>query len=388
LQQARFGLGAAGVNGKVYAIGGVAENSQIVGTNEEYDPVTDTWTYKTPMPTPRYKFATALYEKKIYCIGGSTGTINSGDAVTGANEVYDPITDTWENWTAMPSSRLEVSAFVMNGKIYVTSGLPNGTLNEEYDPAMDTWTTKAPLPLESGLPQMYNPENDTWSTVSAWMFGRYVVATSGVYAPERFYFVIYSETQVYDFAADSFASGAVMPTMRDVFAVAVADDKIYAIGGYNTEFGGLSEYFSTGDMYKFIYYDTVEEYTPFGYGTIPPKITVDSPEIGNYTLGNVSLAFTVNKPATWIGYSLDDQDNITITGNITLTGLSLGSHSVTVYAKDEFENIDASDTVTLSIVEPEHAPEPFPTALVAVASVASAGIIAVGLLVYFKKRKH
>lgn len=35
--------------------------------------------------------------------------------------------------------------------------------------------------------------------------------------------------------------------------------------------------------------------------------------------------------------------------------------------------------------EPE---EPFPTILVAAASVASMGVIAVGLLVYFKKHKH
>jgi multisubunit Na+/H+ antiporter MnhC subunit len=33
-------------------------------------------------------------------------------------------------------------------------------------------------------------------------------------------------------------------------------------------------------------------------------------------------------------------------------------------------------------------PEPFPTALVIAASIASMAVIAIGLLVYFKKRKH
>src|SRR3972149_11634017 len=81
---ARSDLGVAVVNGKIYAIGGNAEsgympNSEgvnykasgwIKDTNEEYDPETDTWTFKTPMPTPRCNFAIAAFENKIYCIGG------------------------------------------------------------------------------------------------------------------------------------------------------------------------------------------------------------------------------------------------------------------------------------------------------------------------------
>jgi hypothetical protein len=375
MQQARSSLGAAGVNGKIYAIGGNSENGK-VGTNEEYDPATDTWTYRKSMPTARSDFATAVYENKIYCIDGAGGV----------NEVYDPATDTWETKTPSPTPREVASAFVMNDKIYVIGGIPNCTLNEEYDPTNDTWTTRAPMPVDSGLPQMYNPENDTWSIVPAWTSGRYVVSTSGVYAPARTYFVTYSQTQSYDFKTDSFPYGAVMPTWHDVFAVAVTDDKVYAIGGFILRQNSLSYYIATGEMYNFTWYATVEAYTPFGYGTVPPKIAVDSHVIGNYTSGNVSLAFTVNKPAPWIGYSLDGQDNVTVTRNITLMGLPVGLHNVTVYAKDKFENIGTSETVTFTITE--EPPEPFPVVPVAAASVASAGVIAVGLLVYFKKHKH
>jgi len=89
----------------------------------------------------------------------------------------------------------------------------------------------------------------------------------------------------------------------------------------------------------------------------------------------------VNKPAVWMGYSLDGQDNVTITGNTTLSGLTSGLHSVTVYAKDSFENTGASETITFSVEEP------FPTMLVAVAAVAVA-VGSVGVLVYFRKRNH
>jgi hypothetical protein len=101
-------------------------------------------------------------------------------------------------------------------------------------------------------------------------------------------------------------------------------------------------------------------------------------------LGNVSLAFTVSKPALWMGYSLDGQDNATISGNITITDLTNGLHNVTTYARDEFDNTGASETIIFTV----DVPEPFPVVPVAAASVASAGIIAVGLLLYFKKRKR
>ena len=80
---------------------------------------------------------------------------------------------------------------------------------------------------------------------------------------------------------------------------------------------------------------------------------------------------------------MDGQQNVTVTSNITLTGLSSGSHSITVYANDTYGNM-ASETVTFTVAKPE----PFPTALVATASGASAIVIGVCLLVYFKKRKH
>ena len=63
LQEKRGRLGVAVVKGKIYAIGGDKPNimgnclvadfifGSPLGTNEEYDPETDTWVFKTPMPT-------------------------------------------------------------------------------------------------------------------------------------------------------------------------------------------------------------------------------------------------------------------------------------------------------------------------------------------------
>jgi hypothetical protein len=130
-------------------------------------------------------------------------------------------------------------------------------------------------------------------------------------------------------------------------------------------------------------YATNEQYTPIGYGTVPPAVSVFSPENnGTYASSNVSLVFAVNKQTVWLGYSLDGQETIDITGNTTIAGLSNGSHNLTVYANDTLGNAGTSGTITFSIAKET---EPFPTTLVAAASGVSVAVIGVGLLVYFKK---
>jgi len=83
----------------------------------------------------------------------------------------------------------------------------------------------------------------------------------------------------------------------------------------------------------------------------PPVVSVSSPQSKTYEAGNISLIFTVNELTSWIGYSLDGQDSVTITGNTDLAGLSKGEHTLTVYAKDAAGNVAASQTISFTIVE-------------------------------------
>jgi ABC-type transport system substrate-binding protein len=80
-----------------------------------------------------------------------------------------------------------------------------------------------------------------------------------------------------------------------------------------------------------------------------PEIAIISPANATYDITNVPLIFTVNEPTHWIGYSLDDAANVTITGNATLTDLSLGSHNIIVYANDTYGNMGASSRVYFTI---------------------------------------
>jgi hypothetical protein len=59
MHQARLGLGVIAVDGKIYAIGGTTSGGficSVLSTNEQYDPVTNSWVYKASMPTARVYF--------------------------------------------------------------------------------------------------------------------------------------------------------------------------------------------------------------------------------------------------------------------------------------------------------------------------------------------
>ena len=140
-----------------------------------------------------------------------------------------------------------------------------------------------------------------------------------------------------------------------------------------------------------VYYSASYDDTVYFYiDSTPPNMSILSPENKTYTAADIPLNFTVDENVSQVTYSLDGNDNTTIAGNTTLTGLSTGSHNVTMYARDVAGNTGASETIYFAIAEEqrqEPEPEPFPTILV-VASVASVAVVSAGLLSYFKKRKH
>jgi hypothetical protein len=117
----------------------------------------------------------------------------------------------------------------------------------------------------------------------------------------------------------------------------------------------------------------------FSVDTFSPQIKVLSPENKTYGGSDIQSSFTVNEPVSWMGYSLDGQDNVTITANVTLAVLSDGSHNITFYATDLVGNTGASRTVYFEI-------SPFPTVLV-VAVAVTITITAATAYLYLKRRK-
>jgi hypothetical protein len=80
----------------------------------------------------------------------------------------------------------------------------------------------------------------------------------------------------------------------------------------------------------------------FTIDNTPPHVTIISPTSSNYSTFNVSLNFSIDKPVSWIGYSINKIANVTITGPVNLTGLPNGWNNVTVFANDTIGNIGFS----------------------------------------------
>lgn len=310
---ARNGLGVAVVDGKIYAIGGSTENGEnvniggFVSTNEEYDPTTDTWTLKASMPTPRAFLAVTAYQSKVYCFGGITAyNLETGITITTANEVYDPATNSWAKKAPLPMARASRQASVVDGKIYLIDRLYNGSSFEIriqiYDPATDSWVVKFSLPTGpiSDVSAVFNKkiyftsaywaETEIYDTQTGnWSFGApppsavYSGAagtTSGAFALKRAYFFGLSglmgqgamPNRIYDPKTGNWTLGVQVPTNRMNFGVAVINDILYVIGGrsYTFPYPAYSPHSITQSAAN-------EAYTPVGYGTPDPDYTPPTP---------------------------------------------------------------------------------------------------------------
>lgn len=108
--------------------------------------LTQHWQYKTPMTLARKGMAVAVLEQKIWVIGGS----QMGNSATRAVEVYDPVTDSWNNaYPAIQVPREDAVAETLFGKIYLFGGSNQMQLISEvecFDPNNGEWQVITTLP--------------------------------------------------------------------------------------------------------------------------------------------------------------------------------------------------------------------------------------------------
>ncbi|MDQ1266385.1 MAG: hypothetical protein QG635_1537, partial [Bacteroidota bacterium] len=131
----------AAANGKIYVMSGTGSGTAVT---HEYDPATDTWSNKAPIPQSTFWSTASEVGGKIYVMGG-------GQAYPGKtyNYIYDPATDSWTKGADLLTGRMYHSAAVANGKIYLMGGQNGDGTSEwyfdEYDPAADSWQRKAQI---------------------------------------------------------------------------------------------------------------------------------------------------------------------------------------------------------------------------------------------------
>jgi hypothetical protein len=123
----------------------------------------------------------------------------------------------------------------------------------------------------------------------------------------------------------------------------------------------------------------------FAVDATPTEVSVLSPLSEVYQTSDVSLSFVVNDPVSSVVCKLDGE-YLNVKGNASLTGLSAGAHSLTVYVTDRVGDWVESESVNFSVVHNEEQ-EMFNQTLISIAVVALAAAVSFGLVAYFLRRK-
>jgi N-acetylneuraminic acid mutarotase len=321
----RSGLGVVELGGRIYALSGWDGNGLLANTPtvEAYDPGADSWSPRASMLTGRRAFAAAAANGRIYAFGGCDAACNALSAA----EEYDPATDVWTARAPLPTPRRGAAAASVNGKVYVIGGCPAtcnslGTV-EEYDPATNTWTSRTPMPTAR-------------SFLAAVALGGRIYALGGLTGSNG---TTLATVEVYDPATDSWSAAAPLVTARYSFGAAVAGGRIYVVGGRTGS--GLAQTAA------------LEQYTP------RPSLSIDGASVTEWNAGTAAAAFTLSlseasseeitvQAATADGTATAGEDYASASSTVTFPpGTTTKTFPVTVHGDTAVEP-DETFTVQLS----------------------------------------
>jgi N-acetylneuraminic acid mutarotase len=211
-------IGTVVLNGKIYAVGGfVGGGVHRDGQNTafEYDPSLDTWRILSPLKAGRGSVGAVALDGKIHAIGG-----RAPDGTTVAtHEAYDPATNSWRELAPLPKARDHVAAAVIDGKIHVAGGrfaaaTDRTDMHDVYDARTNTWTSAPPLPT---------PRSGLAGTLYKGLF----LVLGGELPPGH----TFPENEAYDSKTNSWRTLAPMPDGRHGTAAATDGNHVYLAGG-------------------------------------------------------------------------------------------------------------------------------------------------------------
>jgi len=205
-------FGSAAIDGRIYVAGGDTGGTGPSADLLVYDPQQNAWTQGPPMPGgARWAVGAAALEGRLYVVGGTDVASPGG---LRRLEVYDPVARSWGARAPMPTARAPAGGVgVLGGALYVVGGSTGTRILatvERYDPRTDAWTTLAPLPaptdtqactLEGRLylvggsdgdhrsVSVYEPATDRWSPGPPIAHGRWAHGVAADPASRTMYVV-------------------------------------------------------------------------------------------------------------------------------------------------------------------------------------------------------
>lgn len=234
LSVARGEIGAAEVDGKIYALGGSEPTGAVSNLNSMYDPASNTWQDRAPLPKAMHHIGVAGSGGKIFAIGGFTADVHINPQALAF--VYDPKANSWSQLPPLSGPRGSVAVAAVDGKVHIFGGrdsrkivnvkIPNGpefmvgtgtvTTHEVFDPVSGKWSNAAEVPVTArdhmGIAVLDGKIH---------LFGGRIDATAD----------LLDRHDVYDPKADTWTQAAPLPQPRSAGAFTVLNGLIVYAGG-------------------------------------------------------------------------------------------------------------------------------------------------------------
>ncbi|HEU4426109.1 MAG TPA: S8 family serine peptidase [Pilimelia sp.] len=178
--------------------------------------VDDAWTRIANYPVSIFDNSAASLDGKIYSVGGGTGSGNERKAWA-----YSPLDDAWTALPDMPNARSKPSVAAINGKLYVIGGWGPGSAPQAsvdvFDPVAGAWST---------LAGVTNPKPRA-AAGTAVADGKVYLVGGCVDGPCN----DAADTVVFDPAAGAFSEGAAYPHPSSWMSCGGVSGKVYCGGG-------------------------------------------------------------------------------------------------------------------------------------------------------------
>ena len=214
----RWGAGAAALNGKLYVFGGAQSSKVFFNIMEIYDPATNSWSDGPSMPIKLFGPAVTVVNDKIYVAGGLEFTPEENRDDVAVFMVFDPALNIWKTLGEMPTGRGQGAAGAINGRIYVAGGYLGGTtvtgVLESTVPG-SIWNNLTPMPTARGEMEAGVIDGKLY-IVGGLLSSGGDTAVLEIYAP----------------ATNAWQTGSSMPTARAEAASGVINGLFYVVGGY------------------------------------------------------------------------------------------------------------------------------------------------------------
>jgi N-acetylneuraminic acid mutarotase len=183
------------------------------------------WTTGTPLNSTRTEVGAAVVGGRLHVVGGWPGSTGG----PGAHEVYDPTTNAWTTLAPLPAHLNHVAAVVLLGKLHILGGfdqnvVPVATLYR-YEASSNSWTTLKPMPTARG-------------SLAAFAYQDHIFAVGG--AADAGGGGDTGVLEIYDPATDTWdASHEPMPTPRNHVMYGILGGLLHVVGGRSVTAGAL-----------------------------------------------------------------------------------------------------------------------------------------------------